>query len=282
VALVLTGLGGVLCAQLTRGRARYSQGGNVTDIRIFGDSGTPEWDVNPHFKSDVFTFVRIQYDTNFGRSGYGREPWSTDAPDSDDNFSLRLQQMTSIKVQPHGRILRITDEELFDYPFIYMLEIQRLVFSQEEVTILRRYLLNGGFLMVDDHWGDAAYRNIRDQLQRVLPGQEPVDLPLEHPIFHCVFDLKAKPQIPGIEQARRFRGTNRTWEHDPSRGEGDPYPHYRAVYDDKGRIVVLICSNTDLGDGWEREGEEEWYFHQFSEKLAYPMGINIVFWAMTH
>jgi hypothetical protein len=276
LALVLTGLGGVLCAQLTRGRARNSQSGNVTDIRIFGDSGTPEWEINPHFKSDLFTFVRIQYSSAGSGGGGYREPWTTDAPDSDDNFSFRLQQMTSLKVQPHGRILQLTDPELYDYPFIYMLEIQRLRFSQNEVECLRKYLLNGGFLMVDDHWGENAYQNIRRELLRVLPGHEPVELEIDHPIFHCVFDLKQKPQVPGINWARSHRAPG-----DTSENYSGP-PHYRAVYDNNGRIVVLLCTNTDLGDGWEREGEEEWYFHQFSEKLAYPMGINIVFWAMTH
>jgi hypothetical protein len=145
------------------------------------------------------------------------------------------------------------------------------------MVALRRYLLNGGFLMVDDHWGVAEYENFHTELLRLFPNREPVELPLEHPIFHCVFDLKAKPQIPGIDIARMVRGTNITWEREDAKE-----PHYRAVFDDNGRIMILICSNTDLGDGWEREGEEEWYFHQFSEKQAYPMGINIVFWAMTH
>jgi hypothetical protein len=240
-------------------------------------NGVPEWDVDPHFKSDVFTFIRIRY-----HSRWRQGSWYIDAPDSDLNFSFRLQQMTSLKVDPRGRILDLTDPELFNYPFIYMLEIGDLEFTDEEVACLRRYLLNGGFLMVDDHWGDEEYGNFYEQFKRVFPNKEPVDLPIEHPIFHCVFDLKQKPQIPGIDWARRrrFTGSTATWERD-----GDPSTHevhYRAWYDDKGRMMAITCTNTDLGDGWEREGEEEWYFHQFSEKRAYPMGINIIFYAMTH
>ena len=86
-----------------------------------------------------------------------------------------------------------------------------------------------------------------------------------------------KPQLPSIHHAQALRGTGVTWERDDAR-----QPHYRAIYDDKGRIMVMICHNTDLGDGWEREGEDEWYFKEFAEKKSYPMGINIVFWAMTH
>jgi hypothetical protein len=221
--------------------------------------------------------VRVRY-TSRWRGG----SWYTDAPDSDLNFSFRLQQMTSLKVDPKGRVLELTDPELFDYPFIYMLEVGDLEFSEEEVACLKRYLLNGGFLMVDDHWGEDEYENFHQQIKRVFPDKEPVDLPLEHPIFHCVFDLKEKPQIPGIDWARRrrFSGSKATWERD-----GDPSTHdvhYRALFDDKNRMMAIICTNTDLGDGWEREGEEEWYFHEFSEKKAYPMGINIVFYAMTH
>ena len=243
--------------------------------------GTPEWKSDGHFKKDVFTFVRIKYSVD-GKHGFGHtsERWRIDFPDSDLNFSYRLQQITSLKVDPDGRVLEIGDKELFDYPFIYIVEPGRLTFTEEEVPILRRYLLNGGFLMVDDFWGEREWSNFRQELKRVFPDREPVDLPLEHPIFHCVFDLKEKPQIPGVDWGIRSEMTGITWE--TNHGPGAEEPHYRAILDDKGRVMVMICHNTDLGDGWEREGENEYYFREFSEKKAYPLGINIVFYAMTH
>ena len=204
------------------------------------------------------------------------DPWDTDYPDSDLNFSFRLQQLTSLEVNPIPIVLELTDPELFNYPFIYIIEPGNLVFLDEEVKNLRRYLLNGGFLMIDDFWGQTEWYNIYHEMKRVFPEREPVELTLDHPIFHCVFELKEIPQIPGMTYAVDGYGlTGITSE------SGDP-PRYYGIYDDKGRMMVIICRDTDLGDGWEREGWRKTYFHEFSEKKAYPLGINIVFYAMTH
>ena len=232
-------------------------------------------DVPKEFSDDVFTFVRIRYSSG----GYGRRgsSWRTDYPDSDLNFSYRLQQLTSMQVDPKGKVIELTDEELFDYPFIYIVEPGSLSFRREEVKVLRQYLLNGGFLMVDDFWGEREWDNFYYEIKRVFPDRELIELELEHPIFHCVFDLKEKPQVPSINVALGGRASGVTWERSDAREV-----HYKAIYDDQGRMMVIICHNTDLGDGWEREGENKWYFSEFSEKKAYPMGINIVFYAMTH
>lgn len=241
-----------------------------------GRGEVPEWTNEPGFEKDTFTFARVIYNSGWGRGGRGG--WDTDYRDADLNFSYRLQQLTALKVDPEGKTIRLTDPELFNYPFIYMAEPGSLEFEEDEVKALRRYLLSGGFLMVDDFWGEREYQNLYDEMKRVFPDREPQELPLEHPIFHCVFDLKQKPQIPNYnlgEQSQYNGGV--TWERWDARE-----PHYRAIFDDKGRIMVMICHNTDLGDGWEREGVYEYYFREFSEKKAYPLGINIVFYAMTH
>jgi Domain of unknown function (DUF4159) len=243
--------------------------------------GVPVWEVDEKFKHDMFTFARIRYESGYGmrRGGGG---WRTDYPTSDLNFSLRLQQLTSMKVNPHPVVLELTDEKLFDYPFIYIIEPGALIFSEPEVQALRKYCLNGGFLMVDDFWGDSQYENLRLELERVFPDRTPTEVPLSHEIFHCVYDMKEKPQVPAINSAyRKPDGTwgSEEWSYD---GSDTSTPHYRAITDDDGRIMVFICHNTDLGDGWEREGEQQWYFDEFSVKKAYPMGINIVTYAMTH
>ena len=257
------------------------------DIRSYDGGILPEWTVDPEFKKDVFTFVRIKYSSGVGRyGGYGDRwggRWAIDAPDSDVNLSYRLQQLTSLKVDPNGRVLEITDPALFDFPWIYIVEPGGLIFSDEEVKTLRRYLLNGGFLMVDDFWGDAEWDNFYREIKRVFPEREPEELPMEHPIFHCVFDLKLEKnqlQVPNIGQGIQSQWSHVTWE--PNHVGNTRDVHFKAFFDDKGRMMAIICHNTDNGDGWEREGESEYYFREFSEKKAYPLGINIIFYAMTH
>jgi uncharacterized protein DUF4159 len=235
--------------------------------------GVPEWKNDERFKDDVFTFVRVRYSSHGGYGGWGRGGgnWATDYPDADLNFSYRLQQLTALEVEPNGKILELTDDALFDYPFIYMIEPGRMYLEDAEVANLRKYLLSGGFMMVDDFWREDEWFNFYENIKRVFPEREPVELPLEHEIFHCVYDLKKKPQVPSIHSW--FDGRSES---------GGQEAHYRAIFDDKGRMMTLICHNTDIGDGWEREGVDPGYFKEFSEKWSYPMGINILVYAMTH
>ena len=244
-------------------------------------TGTPVWTNSRGFEKDVFTFARVRYASGYGggwRRGGGS--WLTDTPDSDLNLSYRLQQMTSMKVDPDGRFLRLTDPELSSYPWIYIVEPGLLQFSEPETVALRKYLLNGGFLWFDDFWGDSAWFNVEREMRKVFPERSFAETKLEHPIYHCVFDIKAKGQVPNIRTGEQSQYTGVTWEeyHD-----GDARTvHHRAITDDKGRLMVLATHNTDNGDGWEREGENEYYFKNFSEKISYPLGINVIFYVMTH
>ncbi len=254
---------------------------DVDNPRSFQNSyDTPEWKNAPGFEKDVFTFVRIRYSSGGRRGRWRGGGWATDYPDADLNISYRLQQMTSMKVDPNGKVLEIGDPELFRYPFIYIVEPGDLVFEDEEVKILRRYLLNGGFLMVDDFWGDREWENLESEIKRVFPDRAISDLPRTHAIFHCVFPLPndLNLQIPNVGTGTDSQVDGITWE----RGDDTIETHIRGIHDDKGRLCVIICHNTDNGDGWEREGENEYYFREFSEKKAYPLGINIIFYAMTH
>lgn len=254
----------VCLAQWRRGGRRGLRSSSARD-------GVPEWTLKAGFEKDSFAFARLRYTSHYYGSGGN---WSTDYRDADLNLSLRLHQLTSLEVDPEGRIVDLTNPELFDYPLIYIVEPGRLDFSDEEVTILRKYLLNGGFLMVDDFWGVMEWRNFYEQIKRVFPNREPVELPLKHPIFHCVFDLKEKPQIPGV---RVWLSTGLTYERQDAK-----VVEYKGIFDDNNRMMVMICHNTDNGDGWEEEATNPEYFRQFSEKYAYPLAINIFFYAMTH
>ena len=275
-------VGGASWAQ--RGYGFSGEGGFVSESTRTArempthSTGTPVW-TNPNaFEKDVFTFARIRYSS--GRSyGYGRGNWLTDAPDSDLNFSYRLQQMTSVRANPDGRFISISDPDLADYPWIYIVEPGRLLFHDEEVKALRKYLLNGGFLMFDDFWGDSAWRNVESQMKRVFPDRSFGELSLDHPLYHCVFEIKEKGQCPNVRTGEESQFTGVTWE----RHDGDTRTvHHRAIHDERGRMMVFAAHNTDNGDGWEREGEYAYYFKNFSEKIAYPLGINVVFYAMTH
>lgn len=248
---------------------------------ILDRRGVPDWELDAEFPDDVFTFVRIMYNPR----GRGGGKWRVDWPDAELNFSFRLQQLTSLKVNPDPIVLELTDDRIFDYPFLYFVEPggyngypgTGLNFSEEEITQFRRYLDNGGFAMFDDFWGEAEWEEFYREIKRVFPDREPEDIPLEHPIFNIVYQLDEKPQVPSMHFAERYRGTGITWERPDAQ-----QVNYRGIFDDNGRLMVVICHNTDLGDGWEREGESEYYFREFSEKKAYPLGINILFYAMTH
>ena len=273
----------------------YTEGGDAVDERTVKtareiashSTGTPEWTNSPAFSRDVFTFCRIIRDRDpnrYDRSGN----WITDFPDSDLNLSWRLQQMTSMKVSPDGRVLRLTDKDLFDYPWIYMVEPGALVLRDEEVPILRNYLLNGGFFMADDFWGEWQWEGFATQMKRVFPDRDFVELEMTHPIFHSVFDIKLtknQMQVPNSHLGAQSRETGITWETHPQKDgswEQCREVHFRAIFDDKGRMMVFAAHNTDNGDGWEREGEDDYFFHNFSEKISFPLGINVIFYAMTH
>jgi hypothetical protein len=256
-----------------------------------GDTELPTWKNPPAHAKDVFTFARIIYDN--GYSGYGRRGsgWGTDLLEyrgsdsggggcSDINLSWRLQQMTSMRTDPDGRLLRLTDPDLANYPFIYIVEPGGMELSSEEVAGLQRYLMNGGFLMLDDFWGDSALENVTEQLKKVFPDKELTELPLEHQIYHCVFEIKSKGQVPNMNTGDSSQYDGVTWEENH---DGDTRTvHHKGISDDKGRLMVIACHNTDNGDGWERESWSDYYFHNFSEKISYPLGVNIIFYAMTH
>jgi Domain of unknown function (DUF4159) len=263
---------GPLAAALLAGGLAFAQ---PDDWEIEGEDrgGIPVWDVDKEHPDDVFTFVRVKYPSMGGRRRWGRA-WHTDYPASDMNLSFRLQQLTSLKVNPHPKVVELTDPALFDYPFIYMIEPGAMSLDDDQVANLRRYLLAGGFMMIDDFWGEWEWNNFYEEMKRVFPEREPVELDISHPIFSAVFPLKQKPQVPSIHA---WYGTGLTYERDDAQT-----PHYRAWFDDQGRMMAIACHNTDLGDGWEREGEDAEYFRKFAEPQSYPMGINIIFYAMTH
>lgn len=252
---------------------------------------TPNWSNPKGFEKDVFTFARVIFQSAPQPNPRGGRlrwlGWWVDYPDADLNLSYRLQQLTTIRTDPDARVLKLTDPSLNRYPLLYMEHAGYMQLSGDEVAALRNYLRGGGALFVNDFWGTEEWDGFARQIARVLPGRSWVDLTTDHPLFHCVYDLRGPMknlQIPTIQFWNR--------DHDPSdptsslqtfyRGEGSEDMHVRALLDDQQRIIILAIHNSDVSDGWERENENENYFNQFSEKVAYPLGINVIVYLMTH
>jgi hypothetical protein len=228
-----------------------------------------------------FNFCRGIYTQTRGEAG--GQGWSTDYPDADLNFSIRLSELTKTRVRfdatgtPDFVTVRLTDEALFQCPYLHMEDVGTLTFSDDEVQALRAYLLKGGFLWVDDFWGSYAWAEWSAEIARVLPPSEfPIrDLPAEHPIFRTQFHIERFPQIPSIQS---WRGNP---DETSERGSDSAEPHIRAIADRHGRVMVLMTHNTDISDAWEREAEDPRYFYSFSPS-GYAVGINVMMYAMTH
>ena len=228
-----------------------------------------------------FNFCRGMYTSNRGEAG--GQGWSTDYPDADLNFSIRLSELTRVRVtfdqekRPEFVTVRLTEDALFQCPYLHMEDVGTMNLSEREVESLRAYLLKGGFLWVDDFWGSLAWEQWTSEIGRVLPPEQyPIrDIPREHAIYKAQFEIKEFPQIPSIQS---WRGNPYTTS---ERGQDSATPDFKAISDSHGRIMVLMTHNTDISDAWEREGEDPRYFYSFSPK-GYAVGINAIVYAMSH
>jgi hypothetical protein len=229
-----------------------------------------------------FVFARVQYRSVRGEPlGTG---WTTDYPSGDRNFMNRLEEFTYAPVSksdggyPNHVVVTLYDEELFDYPFIFMSDVGTIGLDELEAEHLRDYLLKGGFLWVDDFWGNRAWDQFEREIGRVL---SPVDYPIfdieaDHPIRRMMYPVEEIPQIPSIQWWRRSGGYTTS-----ERGYESETPHLRGISDKSGRLMVLMSHNTDIADGWERENED-WAFFQSFSFPAYAVGINVALYVMSH
>lgn len=228
---------------------------------------------------DGFTFCRLYY--NSATREYGGQGWSTDYPAADNNFMVRLSQITGAPVSKWSNgdmgfaTVSATDPRLYLCPFLFASDVGTAAFSDAETKELRKFLLKGGLLWVDDFWGDVAWDQWSDQIRVVLPEYPIVDLPLDHPMLSVYYKVRKIPQIPSIQHWRRSGGQT------SERGYESQTPHMRAIMDEKGRILVLMTHNTDIADGWERESEDQDFFYAFTA-LGYGVGINVAVWSLTH
>jgi hypothetical protein len=220
---------------------------------------------------------------HFCRLAYRGRAWATDYPDADYNFSTRLSELTKTRVSKTGSgeplplIVRPTDDAIFQCPFVMLWQAESVWFSDEDAARLRQYLLKGGFIWSDDSWGTFAWENFEREMAKVLPPPEYrfVDIPSSHPMFRILFQLPQVPQIPAISYWWGSGGDT------SEQGADSAEVHVRGISDKHGRLMVLATHNTDIADGWEREGVDPRYFRQFSVD-SYAVGVNVMLYAMTH
>ena len=227
------------------------------------------------FAGVQWTFVRIRYSAftvdNRYRLDYWGEPWAIDAPAAEQNLSRRLRTATAIEVND-PIVLTLDDPKLWEQAWIYFVEPGNLRLRDEEVSILREFLLRGGTATFDDFHGPYEWDNFADEMRRVFPDRQIVDLEPPHPIYTSFYNITAYPQTPGLGSF--FAG--RTWE------KGGFVARLRTILDDRGRPMVLANWNTDMGDGVEWSNAEEYPGYLKYTADAYRMFINEIIYSLTH
>jgi len=235
----------------------------------------PELEDNPSlvppdaYEKTEWAFARIMYPSGRHRWGY-RGTWPTDYPKSDRQFVQGVRRLTRIHTRSTEQVLDLDSDEIYNWPWIYAVEVGHWNLTDSQVKRLREYLLRGGFLMADDFHGTYEWEVFMATMSRVFPERAVVEIEDQDAIFHVLYDLDERVQVPGIQ----YWYTGRLFEKDGVQ------PHWRGIYDDKGRIMAAICFNQDNGDAWEWADSPR-YPEKYASQ-AYRMGINYIIYAMTH
>lgn len=205
-----------------------------------------------------------------GGFGFGFFGWSRDYPKADRQMLMALKRLTRVEMRPTEQVVDLDSDDIFNYPWVYAVQVANWTFTDAEAKRLREYLLKGGFLMVDDFHGTLDWQRFMAGMRQVLPDRPVEELSDNDEIFHVLFDLGQRFQVPG----EQYVWSGRTYEKDGY------IPRWRAIRDDKGRIIVAICYNMHLGDAWEWADMPQ-YPEKFSS-LAYRIGMNYIIYGMTH
>jgi hypothetical protein len=218
-----------------------------------------------------FAFGRLRYHAGYGGRGYGRRgSWGTDANRADRLFSTALRRLTRVDTRSVEEVIDVDEGPMLDYPWLYAVEVGRWSVTPEQGKRIREFLERGGFLMVDDFHGGFEWESFMEGMRQIYPDKPVVDIPNDDPIFHMVYDLSDRIQVPGAQYVR----SGLTYE----RYDGFP-AHWRGIYD-KGRVVVVICHNVDLGDAWQYADDPR-YPEKFAAQ-AMRIGVSHVIYSMTH
>ena len=227
----------------------------------------------PPGNAHEFYFTRGIYSGEFEDYDMGGR-WAVDYPKADHQFLVALRRLSLVDAYASDNALELTDPGLRRFPFLYAVEVGSMSLSDEEALALRNYLLAGGFFVVDDFWGSWAWEQFAAQMQKVLPDRAIVEVPKDHPVYHIFYNIDDIVQVPNVRQGWGADAGGPTHEYDGY------VPHLRGIFDDEGRLMVLINWNTDLGDAWEWADHPR-YPLRFST-YAFEIGINFVIYGMTH
>ncbi len=200
----------------------------------------------------------------------GASNWTMDYPRSDRHFSIALRRLTRIHARSVEQPVNLDNGDVYDWPWLYGVEVGHWNLTEQQAKAMREFLLRGGFFMCDDFHGSVEWEVFTASMQRVFPDRPIVEIPSSDQIFHTIYDLDERYQVPGAQ----FLETGQIWEKDGK------IPHWRGIYDDKGRVMVAICFDMDLGDSWEHADNPQ-YPEKFSA-LGIRIGVNYVTYAMTH
>jgi hypothetical protein len=248
-------------------------------FRVMEGPGMPLHMPPKDFSDGAFTICKLMYTSNRREAnGFG---WSTDYPYAGVNLMIRTSELTKTRISKDRQgeakywTVHLTDDALFECPFLVGSDVGTIGLAPAEVTRLREYLLKGGFLWVDDFWGTRAWEQWADAMREVLPEYPIFDIAADHPIRSTLFEVSDVPQVPGINFWRASGGGT------SERGPDSPHVNFRGIADSHGRLMVVMTHNSDIGDSMEREAEDPDFFASFSPR-GYQLTINMVLYDLTH
>lgn len=237
----------------------------------------PDYDVPGEFVVGRLMFPQILRGNvlGAGRGDWtvGGTAWAVDYPVGDRTFAALLRRLTTIGVRSVEQPVNLDQgDDVFYWPFMISGLVGAWDLSDAQAAKLREYLLRGGFLLCDSFYGSNEWAVFEASIKKVFPDRPIIELPDDHALFHIVYDLTERPQVP-------------TWQH-LRRGGGGGYrndgavPYWRAILDDDDRVMVMISFNNDIADGWQRADEPE--YPQEEANLAIRLGVNFAVYALTH
>lgn len=224
---------------------------------------------------DELHIARLIYQHHaYSSWGPGRPWWSIDWPEAEEHFTEGVTRYTNIQIAPDSRHITSTDDAIFDYPWLFVQQVGRWSLSTNEKNQLREYLNRGGFMVVDDFHGPAQWEIFLEVIRDIVGPRDIVDITPSDQLMNVLYTLDKTTQIPGRRHVHASASGSSVvnMPYTPS--------HFRGIYDDDGRLMVVINFNMDMGDAWEHADDPVYPIPMTA--TAYRFGINYVIYAMTH